>query len=141
MVRLQNTINPEMYFGASELIRERARMLRKKTTLSEKLFWSIVSKRQILDLHFRQQHPIHTYIVDFYCHRIKLAIEIDGSIHLNPDNKAYDDEREKVLSEFGITLVRFTNDQVQFEPHEVKKKLVCVCKNLLEAAPPTPQTA
>jgi very-short-patch-repair endonuclease len=45
-----------------------------------------------------------------------------------------------VLSEFGITLIRFTNDQVQFEPHEVKKKLVCVCRKLLEEATPTPRT-
>ncbi|MBG0781606.1 MAG: DUF559 domain-containing protein [Bacteroidales bacterium] len=94
----------------------------------------------MLDLHFRQQHSIHTYIVDFYCNRIKLAVEIDGSIHLNPDSKAYDDEREMVLSEFGITPIRFTNDQVQFEPHEVKKKLVCVCRKLLEEATPTPRT-
>jgi very-short-patch-repair endonuclease len=52
------------------------------------------------------------YIADYYCHELKLIIEIDGGIHLSKENKEYDIGREITLNQFGIVIIRFTNDQV-----------------------------
>jgi len=66
----------------------------------------------MLGLQFRRQHPINRYIVDFYCVKIKLVIEVDGNIHELPENKVYDIGRSQILNDFGITVIRFTNNQL-----------------------------
>ena len=65
-----------------------------------------------MNLKFRRQHPFGNYVLDFYCHEIKLCIEADGSIHNEKDIKEYDIERTKVLNENGITVLRFTNKEI-----------------------------
>jgi len=60
----------------------------------------------------RRQHPIYKYIADYYCHELKLVIEIDGGIHLLKENREYDINRDITLNEFGIQIIRFTNDLV-----------------------------
>ena len=71
---------PNMFYGASNLIFENAKLLRNRLTLSESLLWEYLSNKQ-LGVKFRRQHPISRYIADFYCHEVKLIIELDGSIH------------------------------------------------------------
>ena len=63
-----------------------------------------------LGVHFRRQQVIQGFIVDFYCHRVGLVIEVDGDIH--DLQKEEDERREKVLSEMGLRIVRFGNDEV-----------------------------
>ena len=60
----------------------------------------------------RRQLQIYKYIDDYYCHELKLVIEIDGGIHLSKENKESDISRDITLNEFGIQIIRFTNDQV-----------------------------
>jgi cyclase len=70
----------QMFYGALPLIFERADGLRKNPTEEEKILWERLKAKK-LGVKFRRQHPIWNYIADFYCHELKLVIEVDGSIH------------------------------------------------------------
>jgi cyclase len=61
---------------------------------------------------FKRQHPILYFIADFYCHRAKLIIEVDGGYHNLQEQYIYDKNRDKELEEFGLKVIRFTNEQV-----------------------------
>ena len=65
-----------------------------------------------MNLKFRRQHPFGNYVLDFYCHEIKLCVEADGGIHNEKDIIEYDIERTKVLNENGISVLRFTNEAI-----------------------------
>lgn len=106
------TIEYPMYYGATHDIFQKAKELRKVETKAEKILWLYLSKNQINGLQFRRQHPINRFIADFYCHRIKLVIEIDGGIHELYKNKEYDAERTEIFSKFGVRVLRFTNYQI-----------------------------
>ena len=101
----------DMHYGASKTIFQYAEVLRKNMTMAEKIIWERLCKNQ-LGVRIRRQHPVWKYIADYYCHDLKLVIEIDGGIHLSKENKEYDVGREITLSEFGVEIIRFTNDQV-----------------------------
>ena len=100
-----------MHYKASKTIFQYAEVLRKKMTEAEKIVWERLCKNQP-GVRIRRQHPIYKYIADYYCHELKLVIEIDGGIHLSKENRQYDISRDITLNEFGIQIIRFTNDQV-----------------------------
>jgi N-acetyl-alpha-D-muramate 1-phosphate uridylyltransferase len=102
----------DMYFGASYLLFRRAEELRKFCTWEEEVIWRYLSENK-LGVKFRRQHPLLFYIADFYCHQIKLVIEIDGSIHNKEGVKINDEIRQKEIEALGITVIRFTNSQVK----------------------------
>lgn len=88
---------------------ERAKELRREMTPAEKLLWQEIRANK-LGVRFRRQQVIQGFIVDFYCHRAALVVEVDGDVHdLQQDEDA---RREKVLSELGLRIVRFRNDEV-----------------------------
>ena len=93
-------------------------------TLAEKVLWDKLKDRSVFKHKFRRQHPIDKFIVDFYCHRLRLAIEVDGSVHDNPDNAEYDLNRTFELNELGITVLRFSNEEVLEEMEKVVGKIV-----------------
>jgi very-short-patch-repair endonuclease len=101
-----------MYYGAPPSIFKLAKELRKNETEAEKVLWARLNSNQIMGLHFRRQHPLNMFIADFFCPEIKLDIEIDGSIHSIVDYQAHDAGRTDVLNDFGITVIRFVNEQV-----------------------------
>ena len=74
-------IERNMFYGANPNIFEKASELRRNMTSAEKLLWAELKNRKIFKSRFRRQHPIDIFIVDFYCHQNKLAIEVDGEIH------------------------------------------------------------
>ena len=94
---------------------EYARDLRKFSTAAEKLLWKYLRNKKLDGLKFRRQHPLGSFIVDFYCHEKKLAIECDGTVHEGKFNENYDEIRANKLNELGITVKRFTNDLVIYE--------------------------
>ena len=99
---------------------ERSRELRREMTPAEKRLWQEVRAKK-LGVHFRRQQIIAGFIVDFYCHRAALVVEVDGDIH---DLQQEDDaRREKVLREMGLTIVRFRNDQVLMNLSAVVEKI------------------
>ncbi|ERM80109.1 hypothetical protein P872_17170 [Rhodonellum psychrophilum GCM71 = DSM 17998] len=101
-----------LFFGASPEIHKRARELRKRLTPSEKILWETLKGKSFRGLKFRRQHPIHKFIVDFYCHELKLVIEIDGGIHDTMDQKEYDMGRTFELNELGLEILRFGNEMI-----------------------------
>ncbi|MBT3581767.1 DUF559 domain-containing protein [bacterium] len=84
--------------------KEFARELRKEQTLTEQLVWKALRDRKYQYYKFRRQHIIKGYVVDFYCHKLRLAIEIDGKIHENQED--YDEMRQAEIEFQGIKFIR-----------------------------------
>jgi very-short-patch-repair endonuclease len=108
---------------------DRARGLRQEQTPAEARLWSALRHRQLADLKFRRQHPCGQFILDFYCVERHLALEVDGGVHLNPEQAARDLERSEFLAQRGVRVLRFTND-------EVEQYLPDVLRKIIEAASP-----
>jgi very-short-patch-repair endonuclease len=120
-----------MYFSAKPSMFKLAKELRKSETEAEKILWTKLNKNQILGLQFRRQHPIKIFIADFYCARIKLIIEVDGSIHEIVENQEHDLGRTQILNDYGITLLRFTNKQIFDEIDATVEQIKTVAEGLL----------
>ena len=99
-----------MFFGAANSIFENAKDMRENMTEAEQKLWSRINNKQ-LGFRFKPQHPISRFVADFYCHKLKLIIEVDGGIHLGRTEKEYDINREAVLKRYGIKVIRFTNEE------------------------------
>lgn len=93
-------------------LKEFSQRLRETMTDAEKHLWWKVKMRQMKGLIFYRQKPIGEYIVDFYCPKAKLAIEIDGSHHLVGETIEYDRIRDDYLNSLGLSVLRFTNTEV-----------------------------
>ena len=76
------------------------------------MLWNELKGRKMLGVRFRRQHTIHRYILDFYAHEVKMGIELDGKHHQEPHIRFYDQDWTNVLASYGITIIRFTNDEV-----------------------------
>ena len=100
-----------MFEGASHLIFAKAKNLRKNMTDAEMVLWGHL-KAGVNGCKIRRQHPIGQYIADFYCHKAKLVIELDGSIHNEIAVKENDQIRQKNLEALGYCVIRFTNEEV-----------------------------
>jgi|SRR6185312_4493094 len=100
------------YFNASPEILKRAEVLRNQMTEAEKVLWERLRKNKVRGYRFRAQHPISKFIVDFYCHKASLVIEIDGDIHRNEIVAERDEGREEELKRLGLIVLRFTNTEV-----------------------------
>ncbi len=103
--------NEDLFFGATPLIKKMARELRNNPTLEEMLIWKHLRKKAI-GYKIRRQHPVSSFIVDFYCHEKKVAIEIDGGIHKERNQFVKDLGRTAELERFGIKVIRYTNNDV-----------------------------
>ena len=101
-----------LFYGANSKLFEFSKALRKNQTETEEIIWQCLRNRKLLNFKFRRQHAVHKFIADFYCHEAKLIIEIDGGIHNNPENQEYDQNRTIELMKIGITVIRFTNEEV-----------------------------
>ena len=88
-----------------------ARTLRKNMTPEEKHLWYDFLRR--LPLNVRRQHNIENYIVDFYIAEKKIVIELDGRQHLSPEHKQADEQRDRDLASWNITVLRYSNDSVR----------------------------
>jgi imidazole glycerol-phosphate synthase subunit HisF len=110
----------KMFYKAGPLIFANAKELRNNPTHAEMLLWGYL-KTKPLGYKFRRQHPIGIYIADFYCHKLKLVIEVDGSIHSQQEVKEHDEERQRIIEEEGIKVIRFTNRQIECGLEDVIK--------------------
>lgn len=100
-----------MHKGAPADNFKRAEDLRLKMTAAENLLWARIKDKQLYEK-FRRQHPIQLYIVDFYCHKHKLVIEVDGKYHDSRDQILKDEERSSELKFMGLEIMRFKNDEI-----------------------------
>lgn len=92
------------------------KVLRNNLTPAEARMWTILKGRQIFGRKFRRQHSIDHMIVDFYCPKEKLVIELDGAVHNNPISESNDELRDLKLKEYGIKVLRFENRLVFEQP-------------------------
>jgi cyclase len=118
----------KMFYKANPLIFKRAKELRNNITPAEMVLWNYLRTKP-LGYKFRRQHPLGIYIADFFCYKLKLVIEVDGSIHNNEIVKQNDKERQKLIESEGIRVIRFTNSEITKQLEMVIEKI----KTLLHA--------
>ncbi len=112
-----------------------AKALRKNATSQEDHLWyDYLAKYPV---RFQRQKAIDCFIADFYCHKAKLIIELDGSQHYTPEGRAHDEFRTDILEELGMTVIRFTNRQVDDNFSGVCKFIDSTVKALMAQKPPS----
>jgi very-short-patch-repair endonuclease len=107
--------------GTTAEIQRRAKELRQRMTVAERYVWTMLRKQRQRGFHFRRQHPVGRFILDFYCAEAKLCIEIDGPIH--DDQRERDAERTAWLEAAGYRVIRFRNDEVMDAYHLVAQRI------------------
>jgi cyclase len=93
------------------VLKPRRQQLRNKSTESESILWEKLRNRK-LGYKFTRQYSIEGYVIDFYCSKARLAIELEGSIHNHPNVKIYDNYRKKHLEEYRINFLVFNNSEI-----------------------------
>ena len=114
---------------------EFAKTMRTNATDAENLIWQLLRAKRFMNLKFRRQHVIAPYIVDFYCHKLGLVIELDGSQHGTDQGKEYDAERTKFLEALDLMVVRYWNHDVLSRTDVVLGDLWKVCFELKKTSP------
>ncbi|MBU0671295.1 endonuclease domain-containing protein [Patescibacteria group bacterium] len=107
-----------------------AKKFRKNLTKSERIFWQELRNKKFLNLKFRRQFVVFGYILDFYCPKLKVAIEVDGKIHERQKGK--DTLRQQIIERKQIKFFRITSDEIEFNLNQSLKKLE---KFLLSTSP------
>jgi very-short-patch-repair endonuclease len=100
-----------------------AREMRHPQTPAEATLWHALRNRRT-GFKFRRQHPIYRFIIDFYCAKAKLLIEIDGESHLEQSQAEYDQVRTEYLEALGYKIIRFTNNDVRYNLNAVANKIL-----------------
>ena len=106
-------------------VRQRAKELRRRMTPAELRLWDRLRKKQLLGLKFRPQHPVHHFILDFYCYSQHLVIELDGSIH--DQQQDYDQARAEWLTQRDFKVIRFSNEAIFNDIEGVLQKISQAC--------------
>jgi len=113
-----------------------AKELRSNMTLAEKLLWQRLRNRQINNLKFYRQYPFvfgdYNFVADFYCHEVKLIIEVEGKIHQNNEVKGYDKFREEIFLVAGYNIIVFSNQEVIESIDEVIDKIIKIIKQKIK---------
>ncbi|MCX5781604.1 MAG: endonuclease domain-containing protein [Elusimicrobia bacterium] len=104
-------------------LKNNSRYLRKNMTEAEQLLWSRVRRKQIKGLQFYRQKIVNNYIVDFYCSRAKLVIELDGGQHYSNEGKKKDCNRDNVLRYYGMKVIRFSDSDIFKNLNEVLEQI------------------
>ena len=103
------------------LTQKRAKSLRRAMTRPEQTLWSLLRRNQ-QGPHFRRQHAVGPYILDFYCATARLCVEVDGPAHA--ERAAHDERRTRWLGEQGIRVIRFSVEEVETRPAAVVAAIV-----------------
>ncbi|OEL11434.1 endonuclease domain-containing protein [Cloacibacterium normanense] len=119
MKKLKPNHDEGMWKGAPSDLFSKAQFLRRNETIAEKLLWEKLRNNQLEGLKFRRQHPVNIYIADFYCHKFKLIIELDGDYHNQEEQKQKDEVRTEVLRLNDLKIIRFKNEEVEQDINQV----------------------
>mgnify|MGYP003422568728 FL=1 len=119
MKKLKPNHDDGMWKGAPSDLFSKAQFLRRNETIAEKLLWEKLRNNQLEGLKFRRQHPVNIYIADFYCHKFKLIIELDGDYHDQEEQKQKDEVRTEVLRLNDLKIIRFKNEEVEQDINQV----------------------
>jgi very-short-patch-repair endonuclease len=101
----------------------RARQLRQSETLAEDIAWNLLRDRKAFGLKFRRQQPLGGYIVDFYCHKLRLVVELDGEVHSQPSRLKRDARRKTRLEQLGCQVLCVPNGLALQDPDGFLKKV------------------
>lgn len=105
-------------FYNKKALKDRRRELRQNSTPAEKVLWKTLRNSK-LGVKFRRQYSVGGFVIDFYCPKLKIAIELYGSVHRTQSSKDYDDYREKYLSAGGIKMIKVWNNQIINNPNVI----------------------
>jgi len=100
----------KIYNRTSE--KEKRRLLRNNLPKAEVILWSRLQRKQLWGYKFRRQFSVGSYVIDFYCPELKVAIEIDGASHFKEGVEEYDHNRQESIEKLGISFLRFTNNDI-----------------------------
>ena len=112
------------YLAYRSTLTSRAQLLRSNQTVPEKKLWQFL---RTLPWRFVRQKPLGSYIVDFYCASLMLAIEVDGDSHFSPEARDHDLHRSGHRGELGVAVLRLTNE-------DVMKRFAGTCAEILKVA-------
>lgn len=99
-----------MYIPYTPKAKQNAKSLRREMTRQERHLW--YDFLSTYPVRFNRQKPLDSFIADFYCHKAKLIIELDGSQHYTPEGQAYDQERSNMLESHSLLVLRFSNHDI-----------------------------
>ena len=99
-------------------------MLRSNMPGAEIILWSKLKGKALNGYRFRRQYSVRNFVLDFYCPKLKLAIEVDGESHFSDDAQLRDEERQRIIESFGITFMRFTNREIYENVEGVLEKII-----------------
>ena len=120
----KRVIERHMFYGADKKTFLKALELRNNMTEAEKMLWCELRNRDVFKERWRPQHPVDIFIVDFYCHKHKLVIEVDGEIHMQEEVLERDDGRANEIEKLGIKILRFTNKEIFENIKSVKARII-----------------
>lgn len=124
-------LRPNLHASSSEQwrnLKPLAKDMRQAPTEAEAVMWEHLRNRKVAGIKFRRQHAIGGFIVDFACLKHHLIIEIDGSVHDTPEQKAYDTSRQQHLENLGYKILRFTNDDVFNRATHITAQITTIVK-------------
>jgi very-short-patch-repair endonuclease len=105
---------------------QRAKELRQELTDEEEVLWQYLRKNRLGGFHFRRQQVVQGFIVDFYCHKAGLVVEVDGGVH--EDQIEYDRERDKILEGLDLRIMRVKNEEINNNLQEVLVRIEAACR-------------
>ena len=104
---------------------ERAKELRREMTPTERVLWHELRTNRFQGLHFRRQQVIDGFIADFYCHRARLVVEVDGAVHAQ--RAEYDQARDRHLATLGLEVLRFPASRIESSPKAALRDIAEIC--------------
>ena len=128
-----------MNYSNHPVTKEFRQHLRREETPTECMLWKRLRSKQLDGFRFRQQHGFGPYVLDFYCPKLRLCIELDGSVHDSDEQQQRDAERTMFLNQNRIKVIRFKNEEVE---EDIEKVLSTIRKYINDEIclfrPPTP---
>jgi very-short-patch-repair endonuclease len=112
----------KLYNRSKEKLKRK--MLRSNMPHAEVILWSKLKGKSLNSFKFRRQYSVGKFVVDFYCPKLKLAIEVDGDSHYIEDAKIRDKQRQSTIESFGISFLRFTNREITENADGVVVKII-----------------
>ena len=126
------------YLPYNKNLKEFSRYLRNNSTLSEVLLWNEIKARRIKGYQFNRQKPLDKYIVDFYCKKLNLVIEVDGESHYHDDAPIRDAERQAILESMGLKFLRFDDLDIKKDINSVVQRICEFIEDFESMNPPSP---
>lgn len=112
------------YLHNRKYLKKKRKNLRNSGTPAEAILWTYLKKRQLGGCKFRRQHSIGNFILDFYCHEKRLAIELDGNVHNSLNGHLQDVTRDEWLAQQGIKVLRFENKLIFQDLNRVLEEIL-----------------